>query len=320
MESLVRLRSHLSFLLEPDVLCLMIFALVLEGVQRVYGANQPAQHGSTYVPLAIAAAFAAMALRALIRRRRQGHAGATRDFYAALWLLLRSWGPLFGILYIYDNFHDMTALIRPEVVDGQLRRLDEALLGFEPSLSLQAITHPLLTEYMTVAYALFFFFPALILVTAYWRQELPVFREFSVAMSLAFYLGLLGYMLVPAVGPRYFMAHEFAVPLWGPYLTRAAASAWNSIEKVDRDCFPSLHTAISTISLIYLCRHWRGWRVPRVIFAALLVLIVSLWFSTLYLRYHYAVDVLAGWALALLCWWLAGRLMRLYAMIGSSPP
>jgi membrane-associated phospholipid phosphatase len=36
--------------------------------------------------------------------------------------------------------------------------------------------------------------------------------------------------------------------------------------------------------------------------------VLGLWVSTIYLRHHYAVDLLAGWALAPLALWLAPRI------------
>jgi len=134
------------------------------------------------------------------------------------------------------------------------------------------------------------------------------------ALSLGFYLGLTGYLLVPAIGPRYAMAGEFHVPLEGIWLTARAAAAWNAIESVKRDCFPSLHTALTSISLIYLFRlAWRR------LFAICLPLIVLLWMSTIYLRYHYFVDVLGGFALAGICCTLAPAIIRWYYADARSP-
>lgn len=225
---------------------------------------------------------------------------------------LRDWSPLLGILTIYDNFHDLTSLIRPHVVDAKLRLLDETIFGATPSLFLQRFATPALTEYMTFAYALFFVFPIIILTALYCRGEVLKFREFGLALSLAFYLGLIGYMLVPAVGPRFYMAHEFTVPLEGYWITAPARAAWSAIETVDRDCFPSLHTAISSICLVYFWRWRRSIYGGTLLFIVALPLIVSLWMSTLYLRYHYGVDVLAGFFLAQFCVTRAPQLVAWY--------
>ena len=55
-----------------------------------------------------------------------------------------------------------------------------------------------------------------------------------------------------------------------------------------RDCFPSGHTEIALVVLLY------AWRFERRYFCGLLPAVGLLLFSTVYLRYHYVVDVLAG--------------------------
>ena len=59
-----------------------------------------------------------------------------------------------------------------------------------------------------------------------------------------------------------------------------------------RAAFPSLHAAVSLVALVYAWRHVRAW------FWVLLPFALGLWVSTIYLRHHYVVDLLAGWALA----------------------
>jgi membrane-associated phospholipid phosphatase len=60
------------------------------------------------------------------------------------------------------------------------------------------------------------------------------------------------------------------------------------------DVFPSLHCAVSAFILGFDARHdpraFRRWMLP----------VIGLWLSTIYLRFHYFVDVAAGFALAAL--------------------
>ena len=58
------------------------------------------------------------------------------------------------------------------------------------------------------------------------------------------------------------------------------------------DVFPSLHCAISAFILFFHRVH-----APNC-FRWVLVPTIGLWVATIYLRYHYFVDVLAGFALA----------------------
>jgi membrane-associated phospholipid phosphatase len=305
-------RARLPHYLGPDLLFLILFLALLLIVRAAYHAPLHFIHGSTWLPVAALAVLLAVAFGLRIRRILDGDRRQRAELVRVALTMVRDWAPLVAIIVVYDNFHDMTSLICPDLLDSRLRSFDEALLGIEPALWAQRLVRPWLTEYMSFAYALFFAFPMMILATLYTRRRLLDFREFGLALSLAYYLGLVGYMLVPAVGPRYAMASELTVPLTGYWLTEPARQAWNSLEQIDRDCFPSLHAAMSSISLVYLWRGRRRSRFDRVALAVCAPLIVSLWASTIYLRYHYLVDVAAGFALALFCVHAAPALVRWY--------
>ena len=64
------------------------------------------------------------------------------------------------------------------------------------------------------------------------------------------------------------------------------------------DAFPSLHCAVTSYLLMFdwWHRRWRFW--------IYLVPCAGLWLATVYLRYHYAIDCLAGFALAGAVLWL----------------
>src|SRR5205823_1731037 len=128
--------------------------------------------------------------------------------------------------------------------------------------------------------------------------DLRVFKKFMVGLFSLYGLGLLGYTLVPAQGPYLAMAHQFQGPLAGALFTR-----WNDwlvgFGSNGFDVFPSLHCAV-TVYLLLFDRQHRPWR-----FWLLLLPCAGLWFSTLYLRYHYFIDVPCGFALGLFSIWLA---------------
>lgn len=313
--------QRLIFFVGPDILFLGKFCIVLGVLVAIYG------HQANLLRHVLAVALLLCMMGAAVAVAFAAHAGAIlrgdrarrREFFARSLQVLRDWMPLILLLMIYENFHDLTYLVRPTIVDATLRHIDEVLFSVHPAVAMEKITAPWLTEYMTFAYMPCFFYPATILGLLYACKEYIRFREFSLALSLCFYLGLMGYMLVPAIGPRYTM--HFSVPLSGYWLTERAAAAWDAVEMIKRDCFPSLHTAMTTIALIYLWRHRNAFRYGRVLLAVWVPLIVSLWCSTLYLRYHYGIDVLAGWALAYLCCSVAPAFTRWYYQkkLGTSP-
>ena len=98
-------------------------------------------------------------------------------------------------------------------------------------------------------------------------------------------------------GPLYGLADRFSAPL-GANPLRDIVRGYG----VALGTFPSLHAGIALVVLVF------AWRDNRRLFWLLLPIALGIWASTLYLRYHYVVDLLAGWVLALGCCWLAPRL------------
>jgi membrane-associated phospholipid phosphatase len=112
---------------------------------------------------------------------------------------------------------------------------------------------------------------------------------------LGFYLSFLGYFLFPAIGPRFTLTHLQTVDLHGIFSADTIRDTLNFLERFKQDAFPSGHTAVVLLVLFY------AWQFVRGLFWVFLPVVVALIFSTVYLRYHYMVDVLAGIALAVLC-------------------
>ena len=100
------------------------------------------------------------------------------------------------------------------------------------------------------------------------------------------------------------LVYEFSRDLRGyPHLFSSLNAQAFALLPVDsRAAFPSLHGAVSLVALVY------AWRYLRVWFWVLLPFSAGLWASTIYLRHHYFVDLLAGWALAPVAIWAAPRL------------
>jgi membrane-associated phospholipid phosphatase len=203
---------------------------------------------------------------------------------------------------IYMSLGVIIPILHPDRMDAALQHADSLIIGTNLSIRLQPFVHPALTEFFSFCYILFF--PYLVFSTiAYFIGDLALLKKFAIGLFSIYGIGFLGYSLVPAAGPCIAMAGKFTVPLTGGWITQ-----WNSAI-VSRgsngvDVFPSLHCAISSF-LLFFDRRQKPWR-----FWLYLVPCVGLWCSTIYLRYHYFVDVICGFALAAFGLWLAERYPR----------
>src|SRR5467141_2174506 len=144
----MKLRA-LAHAIAPDLILLAVFVLVLLIIWAGLGAPPLTfGHGSTALPPAV---IGALVLTPLSTRFRGAWRNPVKrvEFLTHAITVVRDWSPLVFVMVIYDNFHDMTFLVRPNTVDAALRAFDERLFSVEPTLWLQRITVPWLTEYLS---------------------------------------------------------------------------------------------------------------------------------------------------------------------------
>jgi len=212
--------------------------------------------------------------------------------------------PFLACILIYTNLHDTIGFVNPHDVHHALAALDRELFGVVPAVWAERFVSPGLTELMQLFYVSFAWIATstslILLATRRWRE----FRTVTLGVIVCFYVGYALYLVFPAAPPRLVLVYEFKRSLRGyPYLfSNLSARAFALLPVDSRAAFPSLHAAVSLLALFYAWRYVRAW------FWILLPFALGLWVSTIYLRHHYAVDLLAGWLLAPAAAWLAPRL------------
>ena len=191
---------------------------------------------------------------------------------------------------LFWSMGPVVAAFHPGKEDGLLQEIDRALVGASPCTRLHPVEHPLLSDVFSLCYMLFFPYLTIALFS-YYLGDLEKAKRFFAGLFTIYGIGFFGYTMLPAVGPYATMA--FQAPIAGGFLTelnaRLVAKGTTGV-----DVFPSLHCAITCYLLAFDARH------ARARFWTFLVPGVALCLSTTYLRYHYAIDVLAGFALAAL--------------------
>jgi membrane-associated phospholipid phosphatase len=123
-------------------------------------------------------------------------------------------------------------------------------------------------------------------------------------LAFGYYISFIGYILFPAIGPRYALTHLQSVPLEGNFITDFVRDILNALEHNKRDCMPSGHTQIALIVLFL------AYRYEKLLFCILFPVICGLILSTVYLRYHYVIDLFVGAILAAGCLVIGSRLYR----------
>jgi len=212
------------------------------------------------------------------------------------WLtFIRDWYNMLFILVIYLESNKLVPLINPNDVDSIIIQIDRFLfLGNNPTVLLEALHFPLLTEILQIVYASFYFLPFVLCVLLYFKGEKLEFHVTASTLMMGFYLSFVGYYLSPAIGPRFTLDHLQNIPLTGVFLFEYTRSVLDTLEGFTRDCCPSGHTLVAVLTTLLAYRYYRPFRFIAMTWTILLII------STVYLRYHYVFDLIAGFILALI--------------------
>ena len=231
---------------------------------------------------------------------------------------------------IFLSFKEIYVIIqslgRPDM-DATLIAIDRWIFGTDPTAWIFRFATPTLTEILQIAYASFYLLMILTGLEPYLRKERETFSFVIFTFLWGFFLSYIGYLFVPGVGPR-FTLHNFSAldaELPGVFCTSAIRDFINAGESIptgapyalalaQRDVFPSGHTEM-TLIVMYLATKLKLRTRPFLyVFGSLLIL------ATVYLRYHYVIDLIAGAALMAFTVWSAPKLWKWWNnVVGVAP-
>jgi membrane-associated phospholipid phosphatase len=219
------------------------------------------------------------------------------------------------VFFVFKEIYLMVRPIHPVDYDQFLISIDRWIFGVNPTQWIMQFAHPLLTEILQISYFSYYILFIMLGVELYRRYSIEDFDHGAFLIVYGFYLSYLGYFLLPAVGPR-FTLHDFYAlnkELPGLLLTTPmrnfinagesiSSTLPNAIQFVQRDVFPSGHAQL-TLIVVYLGHKYR--LKTRWIITALAGLLII---GTVYLRYHYVVDLIGGAVFFLFTIWSGKRI------------
>ena len=211
-----------------------------------------------------------------------------------VFFLLRGWYPLLLIGLTYKELTYLIPRIHPRDFDAALAAIDYRMFGVNPTVWIERFTWPPLTEVFQLTYSAYYLLPVILGVVLWRKKRFDRFFFWVFVLMFGFYLSYLGYIAVPAIGPRFLssIAEAQTKPLAGVWLFLPVRQMLDRAEGITRDCFPSGHTELTLLVLCY------AYKLHRRSFWVFLPFGVGIILSTVYLRYHYVIDVAAGALLA----------------------
>ena len=237
-------------------------------------------------------------------------AGAVRLVVPGLVLAL-----IFPIVMLANaNLKPALFVLNPSNYDAGLESLERALFGgVLPTEWLVAHSSTTALHVWDFIYGLFGVFLFVSMVIALYHQGMRGGARLVLALSLGLFITLMLSLLYPTRGPI-FEHPEWFGRLEGTHTWELAGFLTQTVrEYATEPAVRYAHAGISAMPsyhvLSWVCAVfcWRVLPRPFLVFGCVLVMLN--WISTVVLGWHYALDGLAGMALAVVVWWLAGLLI-----------
>jgi membrane-associated phospholipid phosphatase len=200
----------------------------------------------------------------------------------------RHWYPLVYVAFCYKEMALLIPAIRHTDADEWLARLDRAIWHANPTVWLERIANPPLTEFLQIVYTLFVPVVLLIAFLLWNKQRYTEFQYYAFLIALGYLVSYVGYLIVPARGPRFLLKDLQHAPLQGLWLFQGMQNTLDRLESAHYDCFPSGHTELTILAW------WSSRKFTKSLFLPYFAYTLSIIFATVYLRYHYTVDIVGG--------------------------
>jgi membrane-associated phospholipid phosphatase len=211
----------------------------------------------------------------------------------------RHFYPLPFFILLYQETRNLVHIIFPGWFDPFLNHLELKTFSVYPTVWMQKfVFFPLLNEYLMFTYFFYYFLLLVLGLEMFFENKIEELDNLTFTSAVAYYISFLGFILFPVEGPKYALIDLHNLNLEGAFFT-PLAQGLIKVAGIHGGAMPSSHVAVALVVLVYAKRH------QRFLYYILFPLIMSLFVSTVYGRFHYVSDVLAGllvgWGSILLC-------------------
>jgi membrane-associated phospholipid phosphatase len=216
--------------------------------------------------------------------------------------------PLFTLAYFYGETFFYNQLFF-NYFDPYISWMDQHIFGFQPSLEFSRVIHwAWFNELMNFAYFSYYLM-IFGLCFAVFKMNRSKFDRTIHAMMQSFFIYYLIFIFFPVMGPQFWFPE--------PLNKVSDAGMFRELVKIAQDigeyptgAFPSSHVGMSLILCILSYKY-----VIR-LFPFMVTISVLLSLSAVYIKAHYAFDIIGGALTAPFIYWLSMRIYRLRLVEG----
>jgi len=252
-------------------ICYLVWILALLGVCR---RNIPHAARSFAIHCALAVGIIATAWMGARSRNR------AKQF-------ARHWYPLPLYIFFFEELQGLVHAIFPGWCDRWLISFDYNFAGVHPAAWAAGFATPALNDFMQFSYMTYFLFLVILPAILYVENQRTAFWTVMASTAIAHYSVYVVAVLFPVESPYFALASLHLAPLTGGAFTTTIQFI-ERFGRVHGAAFPSAHVAGSMVALL-AAQRYKPW-----LFRICLPFFLSMCVATVYGRYHYVADVLAG--------------------------
>jgi membrane-associated phospholipid phosphatase len=207
--------------------------------------------------------------------------------------------------YLFGAVDKFQLLIHGRWMDDYVLDFEQWVFNVQPTLWIEDFISKPLTEWMMFSYVIYVpMYPVLCGIIYYLRGELAM-EDYFFTLGFTNILCDIGFILFPVASPMYYIKQLYTVPLDG-WVWTFLGECMRKYLHFAGGSIPSPHTAAATIMWVMAYRYHR----PS--FWVLSPIILSLYISTFYCRFHYVTDAVVGILVAFLALAIAPVLMKMW--------
>ena len=195
--------------------------------------------------------------------------------------------PILLLSYLYGETALINQIIFTKSFDHIIFHWEELLFGFQPSLEFSILfPQKWFSELLHFGYFSYYFLTFGVCLVFFIKR--PEISEKVISFIVtSFFLYYLIFIIFPVIGPQYFFPKPMSdIPDSGIF-SKAVKLVQFYGEK-PTGAFPSSHVGMAAIYLYLSFRYIRN------LFFIILPFFILILFATVYLKAHYAIDVIAG--------------------------
>ncbi|MGE5356795.1 MAG: phosphatase PAP2 family protein [Deltaproteobacteria bacterium] len=192
----------------------------------------------------------------------------------------------FLLVYWYRETASLNTFVF-DPFDHYLFSIDQRIFGFQPSVEFSArYGSPIWSEIMYYGYFSYYFINMLAILLYFFKKKASVHKTVFIVI-FSFIIYYIVFIIFPSYGPQFYLPYELrSVP--NGFLLQQEIRYLLSNAEVRTGAFPSSHVGLALIFMILI------FKISKKVFWVILPVSLILMASTVYIKAHYFIDVIAG--------------------------